>query len=380
MGTDLLRTPLHAEHLRLGAKMVPFGGWDMPLHYTPGILEEHVAVRTRAGLFDVCHMGRYEFSGPGAVAFANSLIANNLAKLEPGRLLYAAVCADDGGVLDDVTVYRRTDTVWFVVNASNRAKIWSWIERCRPEWKGAAVTVRDRSSELAQIALQGPRAQAIVGSSAGDDLDPVGYYHFLETTLFGVPALVSRNGYTGEDGFEIYFAAEQGPALWRSVLEAGQREGIVPTGLGCRDTLRLEMGYCLYGNELSTETSPLEAGIGWTVKLKQEEPFHGQAALQAERDRGSRRILVGFDVPGKRLPRHGQSILRPGGGANSESAEIVGQVTSGGFSPSLQRGIGLGLVHPSCTEIGSELEVDVRGARVPVTVVERPFYKNASHR
>lgn len=380
MGTGLLRTPLHAEHLRHGAKMVPFGGWDMPLHYAPGILEEHEAVRSRVGLFDVSHMGRYEFAGPGAVPFANSLIANNLAKLEPGRLLYAAVCADSGGVLDDVTVYRRADTVWFVVNASNRATIWNWIERCRPEWKGESFTVRDRSSELAQIALQGPRAQTIAQPAAADDLDPVGYYHFLETTLFDVPALVSRNGYTGEDGFEIYFAADAAPQLWRSLFEAGQREGLMPAGLGCRDTLRLEMGYCLYGNELGPEVSPLEAGIGWTVKLKREQPFHGQAALQAEKERGARRTLIGFEVPGKRLARHGQSILRPAAGANAESAQVVGQVTSGGFSPSLQRGIGLGLVHPDCAEIGMQLEVDVRGARVPVTVVERPFYKNASHR
>lgn len=354
--------------------MVPFGGWDMPLHYVPGILKEHEAVRQSAGLFDVSHMGRFFVTGPGALAFSNYLIANDLTKIERGRLLYTAICNEAGGILDDVTVYRRDPEVLFVVNASNRARIWDWANQQAREWSGDRIQLQDRSPELAQVALQGPRAQSMILSSVGGDLDAVGYYHFLETTLFGVEALISRNGYTGEDGFEIYLDASSVGVVWDRILEAGRDQGLLPAGLGCRDTLRLEMAYCLYGNELSPEVSPLEAGLGWTVKLARKDPFIGQASLRAQKEAGVPRQLIGFEVEGKRLARPGQAIHAPGG------SEPIGQVTSGGFSPSLQVGIGLGLVRAESAPLDSRIEIDVRGSRVSATVVKRPFYKNASHR
>jgi aminomethyltransferase len=374
VGEALERTPLHDRHVELGGKMVPFGGWDMPLHYVPGILKEHEAVRQAAGLFDVSHMGRFFVTGPGALAFSNYLIANDLTKIEPGRLLYTAVCNEAGGILDDVTVYRRDPEVLFVVNASNRARIWDWANQQAREWRGDRVVLEDRSAELAQVALQGPRAQSMILPSVGGDLDSVGYYHFLETTLFGVDALISRNGYTGEDGFEIYLAASSVGEVWDRILEKGRDAGLLPTGLGCRDTLRLEMAYCLYGNELTPEVSPLEAGLGWTVKLARKDPFLGQASLRAQKEAGVPRQLIGFEVEGKRLARPGQPIHAPGG------SEPIGQVTSGGFSPSLQIGVGLGLVRSDSAPLDARIEIDVRGSRVPATVVKRPFYKDASHR
>ncbi|MCA9727795.1 MAG: glycine cleavage system aminomethyltransferase GcvT [Candidatus Eisenbacteria bacterium] len=375
MGDALKRTPLHARHVELGGKMVPFGGWDMPLHYPPGILQEHQAVRSVAGLFDVSHMGRYFVRGPGALAFANHLIANNLAKIEPGRLLYTAMCNQGGGVLDDVTVYRLDHEVMLVVNASNRARIWEWATERLAEWSGPAASLHDESAELGQLALQGPRAQEFVAAAVAHDLDSVGYYQFAETTLLGKRALISRNGYTGEDGFEIYLPADHVGAVWDAILDAGREAGMLPAGLGCRDTLRLEMAYCLYGNELSLDVSPLEAGLGWTVKLKQSEPFLGQDSLRAQKDAGIPRQLIGFQVEGKRLARPGQGIFTGAG-----EGEPIGHVTSGGFSPSLQVGIGLGLVRTESVSSGDTIEIDVRGARVAATVVERPFYKQGSHR
>jgi aminomethyltransferase len=352
--------------------MVPFGGWDMPLHYAPGILKEHEAVRQAAGLFDVSHMGRFFVTGRGALAFANFLIANDLNKIEPGRLLYTAICNESGGILDDVTVYRRDQDVLFVVNASNRARIWDWANQQAAKWSGEPIALQDRSDELGQIALQGPRAQAMIVKSVPVDLDSVGYYHFAETSLFGVDALISRNGYTGEDGFEIYLASPSLADVWQQILGAGRDTGILPAGLGCRDTLRLEMAYCLYGNELTPEVGPLEAGLGWTVKLARKDPFVGQASLKAQKEAGVPRQLIGFEVEGKRLARPGQDVY--------DGPDRIGHVTSGGFSPSLQIGIGLGLVRSENAPLGARIEIDVRGSRVPATVVKRPFYKNASHR
>lgn len=371
-GGELCKTPLHGEHRDLGGKLVPFGGWEMPLQYAPGILAEHEAVRTAAGLFDVSHMGRYEVSGPGCFGFTNFLVTNNVAKLDPGRLLYTPICNEKGGVLDDVTAYRFEDRVLVVVNASNRARIWEWMTQQSREWDGDAVVLTDRSDELAQIALQGPKAQEVVLGRIGADIDSVGYYHFVETDLFGVPALVSRNGYTGEDGFEIYFPAKSAVALWRDLLSAGQSLGIVPAGLGARDTLRLEMAYCLYGNELSPEISPIEAGLGWTVKQKRKDPFIAQPVLTRQKAEGTRRRLVGFQTEGRRLPRTGQDVYA--------ADEKIGIVTSGCFSPSLGHGIGLALVGADHAVPGATFEVDVRGTRVAAVLVDTPFYKDGTHR
>lgn len=365
MGVELRRTPLWSHHQKAGAKMVGFAGWDMPIQYPTGQLREHEIVRTDAGLFDVSHMGRYWIGGPGAVTFVNNLITNDIEKAVPGQLLYAAMCREDGGVIDDVTAYRFEPGVLMVVNASNRPPTWEWIMRHKP----ADVHVEDRSEGWAQMALQGPRAQECLARLTSHDLDAIGYYRFARCTIRGISdVLVSRNGYTGEDGFEIYLPTSDAGTLWDALLEEGAR----PVGLGARDTLRFEMGYCLYGNELDLETTPIEAGIGWTVKLKKP-GFIGKDALVAEKEAGLRKTLVGFEVAGQRMPRHGMPI--------HASGEPVGVVTSGGPCPSLgNRGMGLGFVPVAFSALGTKLAVDVRGTMVDAAVVERPFYKNASHR
>jgi aminomethyltransferase len=372
MGGDLRRTPLYEEHVSSGAKMVEFVGWQMPIQYPTGILGEHEIVRKAAGLFDVSHMGRLQIEGPGAIDFINHIITNDLAKAQPGQLLYSALCNESGKVLDDVTVYRFSDHVLLVANASNSERIWNWLRRQSQVWTGSPVTLNNRTDELAQIAFQGPITEELAVPLVEGDLRGVGYYRFLVARVAGIPdVLISRNGYTGEDGFEIYVPAGRARDLWRALLQAGRGRGVGPIGLGARDTLRLEMCYCLYGNELSLDTSPLEAGIGWTVKLKKA-GFIGQEALLKEKQEGSARVLAGFAVEGNRMPRHGQDILHGG--------SKVGIVTSGGFCPSLKQGMGLGFVPPGLSDVGQELAIDIRGTQVPARVVERPFYKTASHR
>ncbi len=373
--TELRRTPLAAEHKALGGKLVPFNGWEMPLQYAAGIVAEHHAVRRAAGLFDVSHMARYEVTGEGAVAFVDSLITNNLAKLSAGRLLYTPMCREDGGVLDDVTVYRFDDRVWVVVNAGNSARIWAWLTERRSQWAGAPCQARDLSGALGQIAFQGPRAQETLAPHAAGDLDAVPYYGFQRTKLFEIDdVVVSRNGYTGEDGFELYASAERLPELWRAILDVGGPLGATPAGLGCRDTLRLEMGYCLYGNELDLDVTPLEARLQWTVKLAKP-GFVGQAALEQQKREGLTRTLAPFVVEGQRLVRKGQVVLRGG-----DSRTEIGRVTSAGYSPSLERGIGLAFVPPTESSPGTRLSADVRGEQVAIEIVEAPFYKQASHR
>lgn len=378
--TELRKTPLSAEHKALGGKLVPFNGWEMPLQYAPGIVAEHSAVRRAAGLFDVSHMARFEVTGVGAAPFVDSLITNNLSKLAAGRLLYTPMCREDGGVLDDVTVYRFDDRVWVVVNAGNSSRIWDWVAERRAHWSGAHCDVRDRSEALGQIAFQGPRAQETLAPHAAGNLDTVPYYGFLRTTLFGIDdVVVSRNGYTGEDGFELYAPAERLAELWRAILGAGAGLGAIPAGLGCRDTLRLEMGYCLYGNELDLDVSPLEARLQWTVKLAKSD-FVGKQALERQKRDGLTRTLAPFVVEGQRLVRKGQTVLRTAAASDADSGMAIGRVTSAGYSPSLERGIGLAFVPPAESAPGTRLSADVRGEPVAIEIVEAPFYKQASHR
>ena len=344
--------------------MVGFAGWEMPIQYEMGILKEHEAVRTRAGMFDVSHMGRYWVGGPGAHAFIQRLITNDLDRIGADQLLYTPLCLETAGVIDDITVYKMTDGCLVVANASNRAPVWDWFSSRKP----AEVILEDWSDRLAQVALQGPLAQEILQPLVAEDLDPIGYYHHADRTLNGAPGvLISRNGYTGEDGFEVYVPAERAVTLWDALRE----RGAAPIGLGARDTLRMEMTYALYGNELDRETTPLEAGLGWTVKMKKPD-FVGKAALEAQKANGLKKSLVGFEASGNRFPRHGQAIL--------SGDSIVGTVTSGGFCPSIKKGMGLGYVRPDLTAVGTKIAIDVRGERVEASVTERPFYKNASHR
>jgi aminomethyltransferase len=364
----LRRTPLFSEHVQLGARLVPFAGWEMPVSYAAGILKEHEAVRTRAGLFDVSHMARLVVEGPEALEVVNRIITNDAARLAPDQLLYSCVCNEQGGVLDDVTVYRRGEGFLVVANAVNHDRMLSWFR----QHAGRSTRVEDLTAACAQLALQGPLAAEILGGLLGHDLsERPAYYHYLETRWEGVELLVSRNGYTGEDGFEIYLEANSAPRLWTALLEAGSAAGILPAGLGARDTLRLEMAYCLYGHELDTDTTPLEAGLGWTVRF-QKGDFIGRDALLRQKEEGLPKKLVGLRAPGRRIPRPGYEL--------ADGTRGVGRVTSGGFAPSLGYPIALAYVDPSHAKAGTRLAMRGHRGEVEVEVVRRPFYTKGSVR
>jgi aminomethyltransferase len=362
---DLRTTPFVDEHRAAGAKLVPFAGYLMPLQYA-GIVAEHNAVRRAAGVFDVSHMGEFELTGPGAVEFADRLVTHHVSKIEPGRAVYTPMCLDGGGIVDDVLVYRYPDRVLVVVNAANVEGDWEHVLAHKP----AGVEARNRSAEIAQLAIQGPRATAILGPHLPAGSLDLGYYRFLDGTVWGVPALVSRTGYTGEDGFELYFPAQHAHAVWERLFDAGRAHGLAPCGLGARDTLRLEMGFCLYGNDIDRTTNPLEAGLGWTVKFDKP-AFQGRAALERVQQAGPPRRLAGFEVEGPRVPRHGMDALV--GGA------VAGTVTSGGFSPSLSRGIGMAYLPAATAVEGSTFEVRAGTATLPARVVAKPLYSGAYH-
>lgn len=366
--TPLRRTPLHELHASLGGKMVPFAGWEMPLNFPGGILEEHRAVREGAGLFDVSHMARFHIDGEGALGFVDKIITNNAARLDPDQLLYTCVCNAEGGVLDDVTVYRRDPGFLMVVNAVNGERIGHWLA----DHAAGDVRIHDQTDEVAQLALQGPGAPRVLASFVSEDVaEGLGYYRYRLCAWNDTKMLVSRNGYTGEDGFEIYLPAAHAVSLATSLLSAGEDVGLRPVGLGARDTLRTEMAYCLYGHELDAETTPLEAGLGWTVKLGKGE-FIGREVLLRQKKEGVRKKLVGLMLSGRNLPRHGDQLLHDG--------RAVGNVTSGGISPTLGVPIALGYVEPSLAELDTALDVQGRRGPLAATVVSRPFYRQGSVR
>ena len=365
---SLKRTPLYEEHLRAGAKIVPFAGWEMPIQYASGITAEHQAVRQAAGLFDVSHMGEVEVRGPRAADFVQHVTTNDVGRLEVGQAQYSTLLRDDGTMLDDLLVYRFADRWMLVVNASNRERDHAWMAHFATEFD---VELRDLTEEIALLALQGPRAEAILGPLAEDELSSIGYYRFAESRVDGRPAIVSRTGYTGEDGFELYVSADDAAPLWRRLLEAGAGEGLVPAGLGARDSLRLEMGYALYGSDLDERHTPLEAGLGWVVKLDKG-PFVGREALQRQKQQGLRHRLAGFRLLGRGFPRQGYTIQADG--------EPIGTVTSGIVSPSLGEGIGMGYLPPEFAKPGSHIEVMIRDRPIPGEVVRPPFYQNGSVR
>jgi aminomethyltransferase len=365
---QLQRTPIHEAHVQLGAKLVPFAGYEMPVQYPAGILEEHRAVRTAAGLFDVSHMGEIDVRGPGALDLVQQVTTNDASTLAIGQAQYTVMCREDGGALDDCIVYRLEDRWMIVVNAANRAKDAAWIAAAAADHD---VAVEDRSDSIALLALQGPRAQELLAQLTAVDLDAIRYYHFVEGGVDGAPSIISRTGYTGEDGFELYVPAEAGADVWLAILEVGRSAGIRPVGLGARDSLRLEMGYALYGNDLDESHNPLEAGLGWVVKLDKGD-FFGRDALARVKEEGVRERLVGFRLSERGFPRHGYELRHAG--------EPVGEVTSGILSPSLQQGIGLGYVATEAAKKGSTLDVVIRGRDVPGEVVRPPFYTAGSVR
>jgi aminomethyltransferase len=360
------RTPLHDRYADHGARVVEFAGWSMPVQFGGGVIAEHRAVREAAGLFDVGHMARLEVSGSGAEAFLDRLLTNNVCRLAPGTLFYTALCQEDGGTIDDLVVYRHEDRFWVVANAANRDAVWAWFD----SHAGGDVSLRDRTSELGHLAIQGPESQAILHPLLDVDLEPLGYYQFLSTTWRGTPLVASRNGYTGEDGFELYIASSEAVALWDALLEAG-RDRLSPAGLGARDTLRLEVAYALYGNELSRAITPIEADLGWTVKLKGR-AFIGHERLREQKARGVERTLVGLEFDGRIIGRQGAAI--------HHGDLSVGEVTSGTFGPSVQKGIALAYVPPDLSAIGTVFSVEVRGREIPARIVPRPFYTKGTHR
>ena len=362
------RTPFHAWHKAQGARLVEFAGWEMPVTFA-GILEEHRTVRERVGVFDVSHMARIEIRGRGAEAFLNRIATNDVSRLAHDQLLYTPVCLPSGGVVDDVTIYRRgRDRFLLVANASNAEAVLEWLQ----EQPAEGAEIEDLSDRLAQLAIQGPKAEDAIIHEVGPKLSKLGYYHHLETEIAGLPTLLSRNGYTGEDGFEAYFTASGATAFIEKLFAMGAAHGIAPVGLGARDTLRFEMGYCLYGHELSRETTPLEAGLAWTVKFKKPGGFIGEEALAKQKAEGLARKLVGLEpLEAGRIPRQGFAVLANGA--------RTGEVTSGTFAPSLGRPFALAFVAAAHAAEGTTLAIDVRGAAVPARVVKRPFYTQGSH-
>ncbi|HEX2722859.1 MAG TPA: glycine cleavage system aminomethyltransferase GcvT [Gemmatimonadaceae bacterium] len=361
----LKRTPLTDTHASLGAKLVPFAGYLMPVQYPSGITAEHHAVRRHAGLFDVSHMGEFIVRGPGAVEFVNRVTTNDVAALAVGQAHYSTILNDRGTIEDDCLVYRADEHIMIVVNASNAAKDFGHISE---EIGNFDATLDDVSDDTALLALQGPKAADILQRHTSTDLAAIKYYHFNFGSVAGIDGIViSRTGYTGEDGFELYFPNEYAVDVWNALTENGE---VMPAGLGCRDSLRLEMGMALYGNDIDDTVTPLEANLQWLVKLKKGE-FVGRDALVKQKEEGIRRKLVGFTTKERAFPRHGYPVYVNG--------EPSGEVRSGTMSPSLNIPIGTAYVPTASAGPGSEIEIEIRGKRIGATIEKMPFYKEGSH-
>jgi aminomethyltransferase len=361
--SSLKRTPLYEQHRLLGARLVEFGGWEMPVQYS-SILAEHHAVRTQAGLFDVSHMGEFIVQGRDVLAFLQHLVPNDVARLRQYQALYTQLCQPDGGVVDDLLIYRRADEQYMlVVNAGNIAKDLAWVQAQSQSFE---VQISDQSSAIALLALQGPLASAILQPLTSVDLSALAYYHSAPGTVSGSECLISRTGYTGEDGFELYCAEADAVKLWTTLLDAGQEQGLMPAGLGARDTLRLEAAYCLYGHELTETINPLEAGLGWTVKLSKGE-FIGREALLQSKAAGLQRKLIGIELSERGVARGGYAIYL--------DERQVGSLTSGAPAPTLNKQIALGYIESALATPGRIVQIDIRGRRVAAKIVALPFYK-----
>lgn len=359
-------TALHDEHVRAGARMVEFGGWEMPVQYT-SILEEHLAVRQRAGMFDLSHMGRYAIRGAGALAALERVCTVRVASISPRGIKYSLLCREDGGILDDILVYNGslvtggTDEYSVVVNAGNRKRDFDWIETaCRQH----GATLVDRSSDVSMIAVQGAKSVEMLERLADVDLDALAYYSLSPGIVAGESMVVSRTGYTGDDGFEMYVPTPAVKRVWSRVLDAGRPQGLVLAGLGARDSLRTEAGMPLYGHEIGLEVNPFEARLSWAVDL--EKDVIGRAALAAIKERGALRRIAGFVAAGKRIPRQGSAVF--------SGDRRVGEVTSGTRTPLTDRNIGMAMLEASISVVGTVLHADVRGDREPIRIEKLPFY------
>lgn len=363
MATSLLRTPLYSQHVASRARMVPFAGYEMPVQYS-GVLEEAKTVRSQIGLFDVSHMGQVSLRGKNVVAEVNRLVTNDLSKVALGQAQYSMLLNPEGGVIDDIILYRRSEEEVFIcVNASNRHVDFAWFQ----EHLAGKLSLEDQSDDLSLLAIQGPFAEQVMASCSDDSVaKDLAYYWAAEAKVFGVPCYLSRTGYTGEDGFEIYVENSKAPEIWNGLMDAGRPHGIVAVGLGARDTLRLEMGYPLHGHEISPTISPLEAGLQWVVKMKKADGFIGLPALQkTAAEGGPRRQLRGFAVEDRRMARQGAKIYTP-------EKKCVGEVTSGTFSPHLHHPIALGFVESSVAA-QKDFLLEVRDQFVPMHVHPLPF-------
>lgn len=364
--SPLKRTPFHDIHVALGAKMVPFAGFEMPVQYPTGITAEHNAVRQKCGLFDVSHMGEFRVTGPQAVEFVSQVTTNDVAALEVGQVHYSGILNERGTFEDDCLVYRFADHLMMVVNASNKDKDLAHITK---QLGGFDAQLEDISDDIALLALQGPEAQQILQPLTDVDLESIGYYHFTVGAVAGTAGIiVSRTGYTGEDGFELYFAPAHAVPIWNALMKSGR---VTPTGLGCRDTLRLEMGMALYGNDIDDTVTPPEANLNWIVKMKKGD-FTGRAAIEAQKAAGVSRKLVGFTIAERAFPRHGYPVFVNG--------QPSGEVRSGTMSPSCNIAIGTAYVPTEHAKPGGTLEVEIRGKRYTGTIVKLPFYTHGSHR
>lgn len=361
---DLKRTPLFDVYKEHGAKTIDFGGWDLPVQFS-SIKEEHEAVRGMAGLFDVSHMGEIEVTGTDSLAFLQKTMTNDVALLKDGGAQYTAMCYEDGGTVDDLLIYKKSDSHYLlVVNASNIEKDYDWLK----SHKFGDAQLHNVSSDIAQLAIQGPKAEAILQQLTETDLSEIKFFKFKDNVVINdVKALVSRTGYTGEDGFEIYCPSSEAPSLWNAILKAGKNEGILPCGLGARDTLRFEANLPLYGQELTKDITPIEAGIGFAVKPNKEADFIGKNVLKEQKENGTARKLVGIEMIDKGIPRHGYEVFH--------GDEQIGEVTTGTQSPTLKKNIGWALLKKEFAEPGSEVSVQVRKKRLKAVVVSTPFYK-----
>ncbi len=357
----LKRTPFFDVHVALGAKMVPFGGYEMPVQYS-GIIEEHKLVRSRVGVFDVSHMGEFEVRGRGALEFLQRVTTNDVAALVEGKVQYTTMCLESGGIVDDLLVYHLGDHYLLVVNAANIETDLQWLQQHITK----DVHIKNRSDEISLLAVQGPQSVTLLQRLTNVDLSSIPYYHFVRGRLANVDMLISRTGYTGELGFELYFPPDPGPSIWQSIFDAGVSVGVGPVGLGARDTLRMEMGFCLYGQDIDTTTHPLEAGLGWLTKLDKG-PFIGRDQILKAKQEGLKRKLVGFTIAGKAFPRTGYDIVVEG--------EKRGRVTSGTFSPTLEKGIGLGYVTVDQAKPGNRIDIDIRNRHTPAMVSTVPFLR-----
>lgn len=366
MGTDLKRTPLFDEYAKYGGKTIDFGGWELPVQFS-SIKEEHDAVRNRAGLFDVSHMGEIIVEGTDSLPYLQYLLTNDISKVEIGGAQYNAMCYENGGVVDDLLVYHLEENRYLLcVNAANIEKDYDWMLR----HVEGEVTVTNKSDEYAQIALQGPLSEEILQMLTETDLSTIKYFKFLENVdVAGHKVLLSRTGYTGEDGFELYGEPTSITEIWTKILESGKDKGVVPTGLGARDTLRFEACLPLYGQELSQDISPLEAGIGFAVKLQKESDFIGKEPLKTQKENGVPRKLIGIEMIDKGIPRHGYKVYKDG--------VEIGEVTTGTQSPLTKRNIGLVLIDSKFAQLESEFEIEIRNKKLKAVTVATPFYKRS---